>query len=121
MAENETVQPKGSTVWKWFEKCPTNGRKAICKLCDRPQDRSGGSTTNMIKHLENVHKINPGCRKRPHSSPQKQKELRPPPTSESRNLDRLFTEWVCADFQAFQVCENEHFKRFIKALKPDYI
>ena len=35
--------------------------KATCKLCEKLVDRSGGSNTNMIRHLQNVHKKDPGC------------------------------------------------------------
>lgn len=91
---SDTVQSKASSPWKWFEKCPNNDRKAICKIYQKPTDRSGWSTGNRIKHLENLHKILTNCRKRLHPSSQKQKELRSPQTKESRNLDRLFTEWV---------------------------
>ena len=73
----------------------------------------------MIKHLENVHKIASGCRKRPHPQPQKAKELRPA-TEFSKKCDRLLAEWICSDFQAFEVVENEFFKRFVNALNGEY-
>lgn len=73
----------------------------------------------MIKHLENIHKIASGCRKRPHPPSQKAKELRPT-TEVSQKIDRLLTEWICADFQAFEVVEKEFFKRFVSVLNDKY-
>lgn len=74
----------------------------------------------MIKHLENIHKIASGCRKRPHPPSQKAKELRPT-TEVSQKIDRLLTEWICADFQAFEVVENEFFKRFVCSKRQIYV
>ncbi len=102
-----------------FYTAPELSIQTICKYCEKPQDRSGGSTSNMIKHLENVHIIDSRCRKRPHPQPQKAKELRQV-TEFSQRCDRLLTEWICSGFQAFEVVENEFFKRFIHALNEEY-
>ena len=50
-----------SKVWKYFAVDGASKVKATCKLCEKLVDRSGGSTTNMIRHLRNVHKKDPGC------------------------------------------------------------
>ncbi len=102
-----------------FYTVPELSIQSNLNYCQKPQDRSGGSTSNMIKYLENVHKIDSGCRQRPHPQPQKAKELREV-TEFSRRCDRLLTEWICSDFQAFKVVENEFFKRFINALNEEY-
>ncbi len=55
---NENLKSK---VWKYFTADGASRGKATCNLCDKLVDRSGGSTTNMIRHLRNVHKKDPGC------------------------------------------------------------
>jgi hypothetical protein len=38
-----------SPVWKFFERDPKNDTKAKCKICASFHNRSGSSTSNLIK------------------------------------------------------------------------
>ncbi|EFX66942.1 hypothetical protein DAPPUDRAFT_331582 [Daphnia pulex] len=82
---NENLKSK---VWQYFTTDRTSRSKATCKLCEKLIDRSGGSTTNMIRHLRNVHKKEPGCASGKKSSGQKRQQR--VSTKENLRLDRLF-------------------------------
>ena len=49
------LQPQ-SEVWKHFKKL-TQERKAACKHCPKHLALNGSTTTSLIRHLENIHKI----------------------------------------------------------------
>ena len=64
-----------SNVWQYYKRYekenPLYDKKAICNfqiddgnVCGSVQDRSGGSTSNWIRHLISKHGINPGCKKK---------------------------------------------------------
>jgi hypothetical protein len=43
-----------SPIWKYFEKDPKDETKAKCKICDSTHNRSGSSTSNLIKVLLHI-------------------------------------------------------------------
>lgn len=46
-----------SQVWNYFERLLHEEVK--CGLCGLIQNRNGGSTGDMIRHLQKIHQINP--------------------------------------------------------------
>ncbi|XP_046457034.1 uncharacterized protein LOC124204070 isoform X2 [Daphnia pulex] len=98
---NENLESK---VWQYFTTDGTSRSKATRKLCEKLIDRSGGSTTNMIRHLRTVHKKEPGCASG-------KKNLR---------LDRLFAMLVCADYQPLSMSDSVAFRNFVRALNQSW-
>ncbi|KAK4002126.1 hypothetical protein OUZ56_003746 [Daphnia magna] len=110
-----------SPIWKYFEKDRRDETKAKCKICDSFHNRSGSSTSNLIKHLKAVHKIDPGCRKvtkKVNASANKTIVVKRKVDTE---LDRLYVMWLCHDLLPFRTGESKYFQKFIAALKPDYV
>ena len=51
---------KGSVVWEYFNKDPKDKEFAVCKHCTGSVGRikrSGGNTSSMLKHLNQVHHV----------------------------------------------------------------
>ena len=55
----ENSSGSGSFAWNHFTKDPDfkNNKKAICNRCNKMYICSAGSTTNITKHLKNIHNI----------------------------------------------------------------
>ena len=43
-----------SSIWKYFDKDPKDETKLKCKICDSTRNRSGSSTSNLIKVLPHI-------------------------------------------------------------------
>jgi hypothetical protein len=104
-----------SKVWHYYKRLekgdPLYDKKAICnfqfddgRVCGLVQDRSGGSTSNMIRHLKSKHGVDPGCKQKARED----NPLQPPPkrarvvsTESEKKIDDLYTKFICKDYMPF--------------------
>ena len=68
LESNQSTQSnQGSFVWSHFTKDVNfkDNKKAICNYCNKKYTCFGSSTSNLAKHLRNVHSIQPGSQSQP--------------------------------------------------------
>ncbi|EFX69601.1 hypothetical protein DAPPUDRAFT_328960 [Daphnia pulex] len=102
-------------------KDPKDETKAQCKICSSMHNRTGSSTSNLIKHLKSVHKIDPGCKRLPKKGKRVDNKGKATRSKVVIELDRLYVMWLCHDLLPFRTGESKYFQNFTAALKPDYV
>lgn len=75
-----------SEVWKHFSRC-TKDAMATCKICCKRLSCKGSTTSSLIRHLENMHKMNMKKRKQDLD----EDSLQPPESSSSTQPKKPLT------------------------------
>ena len=137
---------QSSVVWEFFELNSVDPSRAKCKVCKTSisRGRTGApaspfTTTNMRKHLRNVH--GELLQKRNPNAAAEGQTVSTPSTSSgsttiaklfdnqkpwkfdderSRKIHRLVGEMIATDDQPFNIVNNEGFRRLAAALEPRY-
>ena len=107
-----------SKVWHYYKRLeignPLYDKKAICnfqidddRVCGSVQDRSGGFTSNMIRHLKSKHGVDPGCKQKapcevdPLQPPSKRARTTETELVKKQQLDDLYAKFICKDYMPF--------------------
>lgn len=111
---------KKSVVWDDFLKIEEN--KVKCKICQAILKYEGGSTSNLLKHIQGVHK------KDTTAGSSKQKSLidfgvttgKPCPIIRKEKIDQLFTAVVTENSLPFTFTESNSFRNLLLYMEPNY-
>jgi hypothetical protein len=115
------VPSKGvSFVWKYFrvQEGQVDQKQAFCLLC-KCWKSWAKSTSNLIYHLNSIHKIAP-----PANPDQRQPTLRAMPSllTDGRKSDitRAIAKMMVKDLEPFSLVEREGFRDLVRLLEPRY-
>ncbi|CAB4446773.1 unnamed protein product [Rhizophagus irregularis] len=117
LEEREGVS-KASDVWKYFTKDVSykQNKKAKCNLCGVTYICTGGSTSNLNKHIKNKH-----------SSSEKLQEMSikdilkavPKWRYDNNEILKCLIKWIIINQHSFTVVEESTFANLIYTLQPD--
>ena len=116
---------KGSWCWSFYTEA--DDEKAICNLCNTQLSRKGGSTSGLVKHLNNVHKKFDGS-KSAESTEAKQsrvtdymtKPKKEMPRAEYVAITKAAASMCATDIRPLDIVEGEGFRKYSAALNPSY-
>ncbi|CAB4446768.1 unnamed protein product [Rhizophagus irregularis] len=109
---------QGSFVWSHFEKDENfkYNKRATCTYCSKTYICSGGSTTNITKHLKNVHSIQQETQS---TGVNVLEMLKAPKWSYDHNeMINNLVKWIVIKQHAFTIAEEPEFINFIHSLHP---
>ncbi|CAB4486883.1 unnamed protein product [Rhizophagus irregularis] len=109
---------QGSFVWSHFEKDENfkYNKRATCTYCSKTYICSGGSTTNITKHLKNVHSIQQETQS---TGVNVLEMLKAPKWSYDHNeMINNLVKWIVIKQHAFTIAEKLEFINFIHSLHP---
>ncbi|CAB4386257.1 unnamed protein product [Rhizophagus irregularis] len=109
---------QGSFVWSHFEKDENfkYNKRATCTYCSKTYICSEGSTTNITKHLKNVHSIQQETQS---TGVNVLEMLKAPKWSYDHNeMINNLVKWIVIKQHAFTIAEEPEFINFIHSLHP---
>lgn len=116
---------KKSIVWDDFVKIEEN--KAKCKICHAILKYEGGSTSNLLKHIQGVHKKDCAASGSSLGSSNKRTLAdfgittgRPCPNARKNKIDELVTSVVTQNALPFTLVESPSFRSLLKYIEPNY-
>lgn len=112
-----------SPVWEDFDKVEDD--KARCKICHTDLQYKGGSTSNLLKHMQRVHKKDYATSD---SGTSKKKTLadfgittgRPCPNVRKNRIDELITAVVTQNNLPFTFVESRSLRTLLNYIEPNY-
>uniref|UniRef100_A0A4Y0BIY4 BED-type domain-containing protein n=1 Tax=Anopheles funestus TaxID=62324 RepID=A0A4Y0BIY4_ANOFN len=139
------MSAKFSDVWLHFV---VQGKAAKCRYCGKFISMSNRSTSNLKRHIKNLHPsipfnraapmesststtskyeiamIEPGTSKNQKSNPVSDtnvvEQCKPMSLMQNRQLDEALFQMICDECLPFNIVEGEKFKKFIHLLNPNY-
>lgn len=127
---------KKAPVWTYMEQTTPNS--VTCLICKDTLKYSGGSTSNLIKHIRGRHPVEHAELKEESANEMVAKASKPstsqptlmetvtrtqPYKKESKakkEVDELVMEWIVKDLMPLSSVESKAFKKLLKRLDPKY-
>ncbi|CAB4477029.1 unnamed protein product [Rhizophagus irregularis] len=115
--EREGVS-KASDVWKYFTKDVSykQNKKAKCNLCGVTYICTGGSTSNLNKHIKNKHS---GSEKLQEMSIKDILKAVPKWRYNNNEMLKYLIKWIIINQHSFTVVKESAFANLIYTLQPD--
>lgn len=121
--ENEVSQTK-SPVWDFFKKDDLEtSKKVTCILCRKQYSYTGGSTSNLVRHMKYRHPTRFG--KSPATAVPGIADLliqgRNQPKFSLETFHNQLTRWIVCNDEPFQAVENQEFIKVLTLCNPNAV